>query len=353
MIQSIRQSYDFKKFLKKSGGSGTEVIPNPEGVAQAYLDGVKIGDTKYLVQQVDRETGTVNDVLIKDPGRTVGNKYVNPKTLNIDLSAIAPEYDPEKNPASASVSAYPRGTKVTYNNNLYTANTDIEAEAGDWESAYWTKYSNWDETQTYAEDAIVVYDGVPYQCVVATATVGSFVSEEWNDVSASFEEYSAIHVYYRNISKVEYNDEFYIANNNYKGTGGVGPFTNIYWNETTVEQDITTAVNGVIKSKALVPAGSSITTDANGYLRFSMSVTGAVNILGIRASGNQPNTAAYFELVASSYAVANGDIIVKVTDNTGALLKNETLTCYMTNLLSVLYAGSGTISSVSQVVDQV
>lgn len=384
MIQSIDQSYDYKKKTKKEidlkisqlsasklpfaaegfvatntkdaiveakgggGGGGTSVIPNPTGIPAAYLDTVQIGDTKYQVQQITHTPGNVNDVLVYKGGGGVDNEYVNPETLNVNHTPVADMYDPTKNQTTAYDSAYALNDKVIYQNKMYNCTTAVKSRAGEWNSDYWTQALEWNDQDTYTEGMKREYQGAMYECVVATATVGEFKDDEWNDVSASYEAYSETAVYNPSFSKVKYNGDFYTASASYKGTGGAGSFNALYWTETSVENEL----NNIFKSIALVPAGSSITTDANGYLRFTMTQTGTVKPLSLYGGNQQPNTGAYFELVASSYAGATGTLIVKVTDNEGALLKNETLTCYMSALLGLYYAGPGTITAVTQVVDQ-
>lgn len=253
---------------------------------------------------------------------------------------IADTYNPNK------TSGYNIGDLVIYEDKLYKCISTVSVGAGEFDSTKWDAIPTYDSTQTYNEYDYVIYEGVPYRCDEANTT-GDWDSSKWTDVSIEFAEYDETASYYTG-SRVEYDGGYYKANATYTNAGTVGEFNTNRWSETTVEEIINELRP---KSFTLIPAASSITTDANGYLKWTVQTTGGMTPLALIGGNTQPNTGAYFELCASSYMWATGQLIVKVTDNTGAPLKNTTLNAYMAGLLTLVYLGS-TITSITQVANE-
>ncbi len=62
----------------------------------------------------------------------------------------------------------------------------------DWLLTAWRKFqqqveamigTQWSDTETYLENALVIHDHVLFYCVVATATVGEFKPDEWSTIN--------------------------------------------------------------------------------------------------------------------------------------------------------------------------
>lgn len=339
MIQSIVQSYDYKKKIGKGGGGeGTTVVANPTGPAQAWLDKIKIGNDIYQTKQVPR-TLDEDKVLISDPDQETGTKWENPKNLHTNLDSVADEYDETKNPSDHI--AYKMGDYVIYDNDLYKANQTINTKAGPFNEEMWDIATTYDAQEQYALGDITVYNGDLYQCTSEEGATGEWDSTKWTLQYPS--SYNPAASYYTTGTVVEHNGSYYQANATY-ANAPVGSFDVLKWTKTNVASNI----GAPFKTFTLIKTTSSVTTDENGYLKFTVTATGgSILPVGLTASDNQPNTGAFFELVRSSYMGEGNKIIVKVTDNTGAPMKSATLSAYMTSLLSVVYMGTGTITAVS------
>ena len=338
MIQSIVQSYDYKKKIKTGGGEGTTVVANPTGTAQAWLDQIKIGEEIYQTKQVPR-TLEEDKVLISDPNQETGTKWENPKNLHTNLDSVADEYDETKNPSNHI--AYKLGDYVIYDNDLYKANQSISTKAGPFNEDMWDMATTYDTQETYALGDITVYNGDLYKCTSETGATGEWDATKWEIQYPS--SYNPSASYYTEGTVVEHNGDYYQANATYENAP-VGSFDVLKWTKTNVASNI----GAPFKTFSLIKASSSATTDANGYLKFSITATGgSVYPVGLSTSASQPNTGAFFELVRSSYVGEDNTIVVKVTDNTGAAMTSATLSAYMTSLLSVVYIGTGTITAVS------
>ena len=252
---------------------------------------------------------------------------------------IADPYNPEKNPSDHI--AYRMGDFVTYNGELYKANQTINTKAGAFNGDMWDMATTYDTQEQYELDDITVYNGDLYKCISESGATGEWDATKWEIQYPS--SYNQAASYYTPGTVVEYNGDYYKANATYENAP-VGAFDVLKWTNTTVASNI----GSPFKTFQLIRAGATATTDANGYLKFSVTATGgSIYPVGLSASDTQPNTGALFELVRSSYVGEGNKIIVKVTDNTGAAMTNATLTAYMTGLLSVVYMGTGTITAVS------
>ena len=75
------------------------------------------------------------------------------------------------------------GSSVDIATSIDSNSTDNEAASAKAVYSQILKYlcNEWNEETTYTAEQIVLKDCKPYVCVVETATVGTFVAEEWND----------------------------------------------------------------------------------------------------------------------------------------------------------------------------
>lgn len=258
-----------------------------------------------------------------------------------DSGMIAEAYDPN---LSSPISV--NDLKI-YDNTLYRCKQAIPVNAGEFDPTMWDQVPDFDETATYNTGDNVEYAASVYRCDEDNVT-GEFDLTKWTAVPQDYPLYDERETYYAGFSKVTYGDHYYVAGSNYQQSGVVGPFNHSKWEATTVEAELDKCK---LKTFPLIKASSSITTDNNGYLRWSITANGVTTPIAIYGGNNQPNTGAYFELCATSYMSSKGTLVVKVTDDTGAPLKNTQLNAYMAHLLTVVYYGTGTITAVTQVID--
>lgn len=235
MIQSIVQSYDYKKKIGKGDG-GTTVVANPTGTAQAWLDQIKIGEEIYQTKQVPR-TLDEDKVLISDPDQETGTKWENPKNLDIDLSCIADDYDETLNPSNKL--AYKVDTYVIYNRDLYKSKFPIYTKAGAFKSDMWDMATTYDAQEQYALGDITVYNGDLYKCTSETGATGEWDATKWTQQFPS--SYNIAFSFYNPGSVVEYNGDYYQANATYENDP-VGPFDATRWSKTQVATNLVTNI---------------------------------------------------------------------------------------------------------------
>lgn len=77
------------------------------------------------------------------------------------------------------------GQSVDIVTEINSSSTDTEAPSARAVYSQILKYlcREWDSETTYSENDVVIADNIPYSCIVTTATVGTFVPEEWQDLS--------------------------------------------------------------------------------------------------------------------------------------------------------------------------
>lgn len=245
MIQSIVQSYDYKKKIGKGGGGeGTTVVANPTGPAQAWLDKIKIGDDIFQTKQVPR-TLDEDKVLISDPNQETGTKWESAKNLDIDLSCIADDYDETKNPANRL--AYNLGSYVIYNHNLYKARFSIYTKAGAFNPDMWDIVTTYDAQETYAIGDACIYNGDPYKCTSEDGATGEWDSSKWTQQHPMSYNISFSNYYPGNM--VEYAGNYYVANATYENNP-VGPFDATRWSKTQVSSNLTATISQYTYSSA-------------------------------------------------------------------------------------------------------
>lgn len=314
---------------------------------ETYVAGVSkvaYGDHYYVAGSNYQQSGVVGPFNPSKWDETTVEEEIDAVKDDIEdckhiADIVADPYNPEKNPNDHI--AYRMGDFVTYNGELYKANQTINTKAGAFNEDMWDMATTYDTQEQYELDDITVYNGDLYKCISESGATGEWDATKWEIQYPS--SYNQAASYYTPGTVVEYNGDYYKANATYENAP-VGAFDVLKWTNTTVASNL----GAPFKTFALIKSSSSATTDANGFLKFSVTATGgSVYPVGLSVSASQPNTGAFFELVRSSYAGEGDKIIVKVTDNTGAAMTNATLTAYMTSLLSVVYMGTGTITAVS------
>ena len=231
---------------------------------------------------------------------------------SVDLSLIADEYD--------ETQQYPYNDMVIHDNKLYKATTAVNTP-GAFDETMWTEYLSYDPSNTYNTGDYATYevdgDNKCFRCDEDNVT-GEWDNTKWTDVSdLEFPSYNYANSspYYPNVSKVALrypgSYRYFIANSTYAPTGGAGAWNSEKWTETTVEA----VINSLPKMKSKqICSTADMATDANGFLTNNLALPENFQlktIVSVEPQGNMPALMQTY-LVQYFVALVNGQHTLKV-----------------------------------------
>lgn len=285
MIQSIRQSYDFKKFLKKAGGGSSDLEPR--------------------VQELELEVSQLSASVLNIWG-AVEHK--------VDDEDIAWPFNSEH------TTAIPVGQLAFYEGEIYRCKSRVNINAGAFDSTMWDIVPDYDETQTYNTYDFVVYDGKVWRCDESSIT-GEWDPSHWTDVTINWDEYDPTSKSYNaSFSNCIYEGDFYTANATYQPQGTVGAWEPSKWDHTSVEREIDR-----VKVKSVYKDLAGVVTDEYGLFDLSaLAIQGNIIEMNPLPYGGQlpMGTNGYI------FTRINRDKIMleSITAGVRAVVANETLT---------------------------